>query len=128
MIRRTFDAVEVNEILNIPEVRRNIGGDGALDATALLNDRRNICLMGNGGGAFFAWRGPKVYEGHSFFKVKGRAAIRLGREIMEQMDGNMVWGLTPEHLKHVRWFNRKIGFASHGMMDTPEGRCELFVR
>lgn len=128
MIERTFSPEIINALMNDPTVRPTIGGKGKLDATTLLCDPRNICLIADGGGAMFAWRGPGVYEGHSFFLVRGRDAIALGRAIMDQMVGNMVWGLTPEHLPHVRWFNRQIGFVSHGFMDTPEGRCELFVR
>lgn len=128
MIYRTFDPSEVNRLINLPEVRTDLGGQGQLDAAALVTDRRNICLMSQGGGAIFAWRGPGVYEGHSFFRVRGREAIALGKAILSKMDGVHVWGLTPQRLRHVRWFNRQIGFVSLGMMDTPEGPCELFEK
>ena len=131
MIRRTFDAGEVNEYLNDPAIRPTIGGDGELDATVLLTDRRNICLIGHGGAAMFAWRGPGIYEGHSFLRCRGRAAIMLGvmglATIFETHGARMVWGLTPMALRHVRWFNRKLGMQSHGVMETPDGPCELFV-
>lgn len=127
MIRRTFDIVEVNELINDPEARK--APSGPLDATTLLLDRRNICLMGEGGGAMFAWRGPRIFEGHTFFRARGAEAIELGTQIMGTIraDADVVWGLTPEELRHVRWFNRKLGFVSEGIIETPEGRCELFV-
>ena len=128
MIRRTFDAGEVNELLNDPAVRPTIGGEGELDAATLLADRRNVCLMADGGGALFRWSGPGVYEGHSFFRVRGREAVALGKGLCHAMEGyaDLLWGLTPVHLRHVRWFNRKIGFRSLGVKATPEGDCELF--
>jgi len=130
-MHRTFNAGPVNLLLNHPAIRPTIGGEGALDAATLLADRRNICLITDAGGAMFAWRGPGIYEGHSFFKCRGREAIGLGKALLAKLfndhDARMVWGLTPEALRHVRWFNRKLGFASHGLAETPEGLCELFV-
>lgn len=128
MIRRTFDTAEINELINHPDIRPTVGGEGDLDAAALLADRRNICLVDEGGGAIFAWRGPGVFEGHSFFRVRGREAIRLGKQFLSAVSdaADLVWGLTPESLRHVRWFNRQVGFRSRGMMETPDGRCELF--
>ena len=128
---RTTDAALVNALLNDPLIRPTIGGDGVLDASLLLNDARNVCLMGDGGAAMFAWRGPGIFEGHSFFRVRGREAIMLGKSLLGSMfkdyGARMVWGLTPANLRHVRWFNRRLGFRSHGVMATPEGPCELFV-
>lgn len=129
MIRRCLDAGTVNDLLNDPAIRPTIGGDGPLDAATLLADERNICLLDDGGGALFRWTGPRVFEGHSFFRARGREAISLGRALLAAMrdQADLVWGLTPEELKHVRWFNRKLGFRSLGMMQTPDlGACELF--
>jgi hypothetical protein len=94
----------------------------------LLSDRRNVCLMADGGGALFRWTGPGVFEGHSFFRARGREAISLGRAMLAQMENkaDLIWGLTPWELKHVRWFNRKLGFRPLGEMKTPEGKHELF--
>lgn len=120
------DAPLINELLNDPLIRPTIGGNGELDITTLLSDGRNVCLFDERGGAFFRWSGPGIYEGHSFFRVRGREAIRLGKQILSQLTCEKVWGATPLELKHVRLFNRLIGFASLGEIDTPEGRCELF--
>jgi hypothetical protein len=128
---RTFDAALVNDFLNDPAIRPTVGGEGVLDASVLLADRRNVCLLSEAGGALFAWRGPGVFEGHSFFRCRGREAISLGRALLANVfnehGARMVWGLTPIDLKHVRWFNRKLGFVSHGITETPDGLCELFV-
>ena len=119
MIWRSFDAEEVNQFLNSGE-----------DASILLKDHRNICLLSEQGGAMFAWRGPRIFEGHTFFKARGRDAIFLGNSILNEMAefADLIWGATPIHLKHVRWFNRKIGFLSLGEIETPEGLHELFEK
>ena len=91
-------------------------------------DGRNRIYFDERGGAGFAWRGPGIYEGHSFFLVKGREAILAGWEALHLMDdARMIWGLVPLERKASRWFSRQLGFKSQGMIDTPEGRCELFV-
>lgn len=121
------DINEIAELLNDPLIRPTIGGEGKLDPTPLLIDPRNICLFDERGGAMFAWRGPGIYEGHSFFKVRGRDALKLGREIISMVPFKLIWGLTPLDNKPARWFNRQLGFSSLGEMETPEGRRELFV-
>jgi hypothetical protein len=123
------DATQINAILNDPLVRPTIGVEGQPDATNLLKDARNRLYFDGRGGAIFAWRGPGIYEGHSFFRARGRDAIRAGRECLDLMaDARMIWGNTPESNRAARWFNRQLGFRSLGMIDVPElGRCELFV-
>jgi hypothetical protein len=117
----------IADIAEITQLLKDVHG-GDLDPTALLSDERNRLYFDERGGAIFAWRGPGIYEGHSFFRVRGREALRTGREVMTHInDARMIWGLTPESNKAARWFNRQVGFQSHGMIDTPEGRCELFV-
>ncbi len=127
MIERTFCAETVNAILNAPTVRPTIGGAGDLDISDLLADQRNICLINEHGGMMFAWRGPGVFEVHCFFLARGKQAIASAKDMLELMAGALLWAPAPEARKDVRWFARKVGFLSHGLMDTPEGRCELFV-
>jgi hypothetical protein len=123
------DTDAINSILNHPTVRPTIGGEGVLDSTTLLGDDRNRLYFDERGGAVFAWRGPGIYEGHSFFLVRGSEAMEAGRECLSLMaDARMIWGNTPEDNRAARWFNRRLGFKSLGMIDTPDlGRCELFV-
>jgi hypothetical protein len=121
------DTVEIKELLNDPLIRPTIGGEGELDPTALLSDERNIWLFDERGGAVFAWRGPGIYEGHSFFRVRGREALKAGRECLGMIEARMIWGATPLENNAARWFNRQLGFTSLGMIDTPDGRCELFT-
>lgn len=98
------------------------------DLTALVTDKRNVCLTNGKDIAIFAFRGPGIFEGHLHFVSRGREAIKVGKAMLSEMSGcRMIWGPTPVCLKNVRWFQRQLGFVSHGIMDTPEGECELFV-
>lgn len=120
------DAPLINTILNCEAVRPTVGGEGILDATAEIADRRNIWLFDERGGAAFFWRGPRMYEVHLFFIARGREALSAFQECLDQVDGT-VWGLPPMEARRVRWFGRQSGFVSHGPMMTPEGVCELMV-
>lgn len=116
MIYRVTDPSEANSIY----------GEG--DLTALIEDRRNVCLTNGKDLAIFAFRGPGIFEGHLHFVSRGREALRVGKAMLDAMpEYRMIWGPTPVHLKNVRWFQRQLGFVSHGVMATPEGDCELFV-
>ena len=131
MIRRVYDASEIDCLLNDPAIRPTIGGEGFLSAFELIADERNVFLVDGDSGAAFLWRGPGVFEAHSFFKARGREAITLGTRMLESMAGQacLVWATTPVQLKAARWFNRQIGLRSLGMIDTPElGQCELFEK
>jgi hypothetical protein len=130
MIRRLFadEADKVNELLNDQAIRPTLLGEGYLDATGLLKDENNRCYMDERGGSMFRWAGPGIYEGHSFFRVRGREALEAGRECLFQMsDARIIWGATPLQNRAARWFNRQLGFKSQGEISIPlQGRCELF--
>jgi hypothetical protein len=131
LIERVFEPGTINDLINDPAIRPTIGGEGELDATALVEDRRNVFLSAPGGGMAFIWRGPGIYEGHTHFLCRGGEALHLAKcmigRLWTDFPVRMVWGLTPVHLRNARWFTRKLGFQSHGVMETPEGPCELFV-
>lgn len=80
MIRRSFDAAEINPIVNHPEVFPLISVPGIekLDLTDLLADPRNVLLMAEGGGILFCQQEPGIYEVHTNFlpEHRGRNAIR----------------------------------------------------
>lgn len=75
-IRRIFDAAIVNRIMNHPEVRPLLGGDGAseIDIQNLLNDPSNIALHRDGFAAVFLSVLPGVYEVHTQALPEARAA------------------------------------------------------
>lgn len=75
-IRRIFDASIVNRIMNHPEVRPLLGGDGAseIDVQELLNNPANIALHREGFAAVFLNILPGVYEVHTQALPEARAA------------------------------------------------------
>lgn len=130
MIERTFCADRVNAIVNSPSVRPTVGGEGFVDCSQLIADRRNVFLISGDDGACFIWKGPRVFEAHSFFVSRGRAAIDMGKAMLEWIGdcSDLVWAATPLELRAARWFNRQIGLKSLGEIETPDGPCELFEK
>jgi hypothetical protein len=127
MMRATVgEAAMVSFILNHPTVRPMVGpGEEEIDPRDLLQDPKNILLFDEGGGQLFQWRGPGVYEAHSFYIVRGKDALVLGREAIRRMfkeyGAEKIWRATPVENKPARWFNRQLGFRSLG---TTEMRSE----
>lgn len=125
------DAPEIASIINSPTIRPYIGGgDQFLDPTDVLADEKNITLFDEGGGQFFHWKGPGIYEAHSFYLVRGADALSRGREAVRRMfedyGAEKIWRAPASWNRRARWFNRQLGFKSLGEIDTAEGRCELF--
>lgn len=73
-VERTFDAARVNAIINAPEVRPFVGGEGVLDVSPLIARAENIALMGDHGGFLLTWSAPGSYEVHTFVTNGGRGA------------------------------------------------------
>lgn len=120
---RTFDAQLVNGW-----VARD-GGEG--DFTEFLSNRMNVCLIEGEGGAFFAWRGPGIYEVHVFFEQRGREVLNISRSMLNLMrdayGAALFWAAIPVESRRVIMFTRLMGWKSHGCADFPHGTCELFV-
>ena len=76
ILRRTFDAAEVNAILNHPTVFPSLAIPGveSFDMAPILADQRNVALMADGGAILFCWCEPGVYEVHTNFIKPERGA------------------------------------------------------
>lgn len=90
MIRRSFDAAEINPILNDPSVFELIklpGMNADLDVSAVIRNPANVLLMAEGGGIIFAQAEPGIYEVHTNFlsSHRGRHAIRASLEAYRWM-------------------------------------------
>lgn len=74
MIIRELDANHINQVLNHPEVREWVANDtdGVIDLTPAVSDQRNVLLMGEHGGCFFAQIQAGVYEVHTQVLPSGR--------------------------------------------------------
>jgi hypothetical protein len=138
MKRATVDDTDaVAWIINHPSVRPHLGDEGNvwIDPSRLLEDEKNVLLFDDGGGQLFHWRGPGIFEAHSFYLVRGREALERGREAVRRMfaeyEAEKIWRATPVENRRARWFNRQLGFRSLGENRFPDpgygsGQCELF--
>lgn len=137
MIQRETDADLLNRIANDPAIlpHFDLGRTGALDFTPCVLTPDDYIILSNGSDAcaLFEWSAPNVWEGHTMFlpSCRGKRAVETGKAMMAWMfdhGADMIFGQTPLHLRHVRWFNRAIGFEHHRMADHPViGHVETVV-
>ncbi len=73
-IRRDFDAVAINRVLNDPEVRPWVAdlGEGVLDLSKAVANQQNVLLMGEHGGCMFYRMMDGMYEVHTQVLPSGR--------------------------------------------------------
>lgn len=88
-LHRSFDAADINPILNHPSVFPfiSIPGLEKIDATDLLANPSNVLLMANGGGIMFCQSEPGIYEVHTNFlpEYRGRNAIKVSQDAYKWM-------------------------------------------
>lgn len=135
MIALATDAVLANRIANHPAVRPYLAlHGGALDFSPCIGspDHR-VLTNGRDAAAVFEWSAPGVWEGHTLFlpTCRGRRAVETGKAFCAWMfaDGaDILWGNTTSILRHVRWFNRRLGFEPAGIgLHHTLGEVERFV-
>src|SRR6201996_6180162 len=137
MIRRTFDPAEVNAVLNDPEVFRwiKLPGIENVDATELVFELRNYCLIANGGVLIFVCQEPGVYEVHNNFleahrglnAVKGTLAAL--RWVFTHTDAMIIQTRVPEFNKGAENMARHVGgvkdFERPAAWPTDNGSCAV---
>jgi hypothetical protein len=118
MIRRSFDAADINPILNHPDVFRWVAPTGSepLDASIFLSHGANILLMADDHGGFlFMPIGGGVYEVHTQFlpTAGGRAVIAGTRGaiawMFENTDCVEIRTMVPVNNKAADWLTRSMG-------------------
>lgn len=71
IIRRSFDAADINPILNDPHVFESIKLPGiepaGIDVREIVENPRNVLLVAEGGGIIFAQSEPGIYDVHTAF-------------------------------------------------------------
>lgn len=98
-----------------------------------LANKDNVCLTdGNGNFTLFQRFSPEVVMGHYFLKVRGREAINLCYEFLEEIftgpyNVSIIQGITPHNKLGALWMNSKLGFVSSGTVETELGPHELVV-
>ena len=100
------------------------------DAEDWLSDTRNIALVIDQDIALFAEDFPGCYEGHYFFKSRGRQAVKNALSFLNSafMDygAEVIKGLTPHMNRPAMWMSYRLGFKSYGTVDHHRGECEIF--
>lgn len=140
IVERCFDAEAANAVANHPSVLPGLSlGFDSVDLTGLVENQRNLCFMGEHGGAILVWSGPGIYDAHDFILPEGRGAwakqacIAILREAFTAHKARMVWAQTPFENRACRMFNRILGFKSEGLDSAvlvpgqDERMVELFV-
>lgn len=86
-----------------------------IDISPLLLDARNVLLMTEGGGLFFNWLAPGMYELHNSFlpKYRGRwsfeAALEAARWMFTRSDCLAIVQRVPAISRVMRWSARALG-------------------
>lgn len=109
--------------------------EGTVSPTEWLADPANIALENDSGDiALFEYGlpGREIYSGHYFFKSRGRKAIQVAREFLDELFNscyniNVLMGLVPLKHKAARWITRQVGFTSHGIEEIHGKEYELFI-
>jgi anthranilate/para-aminobenzoate synthase component I len=121
-LTRTFDATFLNRVVNHPEVRPWLGGDGAIDLTAIIENPENVVLVNEHGGWIITKIDVGLYEAHSQFLPEGRNAaliddMREGlRYLFTATDCVELLTKVPDNNKAADGLAQRAGF------------CELFRR
>lgn len=106
--------------LNIPEWVANPAN------VALTNNEGDVSLFER------QWRKPNTVCGHYFFKSRGKEALEVAQAMLKQIftgsyDIDVIIGLTPVEHKGALGMNKRLGFTSHGQIDTASGPCEFVL-
>lgn len=136
-IRRSFDAGDINPILNDPEVFASVTVPGVdkIDVTEIVNDPRNVLIMSDGGGVLFIQQEPGIYEVHTNFlkAYRGRHAIAVSRDAYRWMfthtDCVALLTKVPAFNKAAKWFCAFVGatreFDRKAVWPTKNGFVDL---
>lgn len=96
LVRRSFDAEEINGILNDPSVFKYAAHEGiqSFDVAPLLADTRNVLLMADHGGMIFHWQALGVYHVHTNFLKVPRGYSGPGTYVLNACRAAYRWMFT----------------------------------
>lgn len=125
---RTYDVQQVRETIE------GLHEDGVnMSAEDWVNNPANIALVNDSGDvALFEIGFKNVYTGHYYFTSKGRKAIQVARQFIDELFNTcynieVILGLTPLTNLPARWLSRQVGFKSHGVVEGPKRHYEMFI-
>lgn len=136
LLKRTMDAAFLNRVVNDPEVRSWLGGEGALDLTRSLANPQNIALVGQHGGFVVERLGPDLGDAHTQILPEGRGlwavdAIREAlRYVFIRTEITTLTTKVPLAHRGALLLVKQMGFQELFRRDdaftTPDGeRCPL---
>lgn len=114
---RTLDATHLNAVANDPDVRPDLGGEGALDLTPAVSDPANVTVVTAHGGFIAVAAGAGRYEIHSLFRPDGRGresirAMRAGLDyLFAATDATELVTKVPQVNLAARGLARLAGFS-----------------
>lgn len=126
----------IKRVFNLPLLLQSIEGSSFEGQTELFtnwfNLPNNIMLAEGDNVGLATFELPGIYGVHWFFKVRGRNALNLGRDMLEHLftnyDARIVRGVILEDNRASRWAARQVGYTSHGIMEFADGtRNEVFT-
>jgi len=125
---RLRDVRLLNDLLRRPEIASL---DHGFDAASWFANQSNIPLTDGSSVGLFGSCGPHVFEAHWLFVARGREALDLGADMLAAMfdlyGARVIKGMIPTERKASRWFTRKLGCRSLGIIETIRGPHELFM-
>ena len=106
--------------------------DGNFSATRWLLDERNVALRIGPDLAMFEHMGPGTYQGHIWFRSKGREALERAEAMLDQMASDhgakTIVGEIPARNRKTALFMRWLGFSFDGEIERPWGRVLICFR
>jgi hypothetical protein len=104
-----------------------------IDSSSWIADADNNILLVDSRGnlAAFEKKANKTFEGHYFFKDRGKQAVDAALSFLDEMrsmpEVSVIIGIVPLINLGARWLTRKIGFSSQGIVETQAATSELFL-
>lgn len=133
---RTLDAAFLNHVVNDPDVRPWIGGEGVLDLGPTIANPENIVLVTEHGGWILIRHETGIYELHTAFLKEGRGAFYVAatrealRYVFSTTDAVELVTRVPEVNRGAALAARCAGFRERFMRSDawflPEGKvCDI---
>ena len=105
--------------------------DYGFDASGWIAIQSNIALTDGSSIGLFGACSSHAFEAHWLFIARGREALDLGADMLAAMfdlyGAHVIKGMIPTERKASRWFTRKLGCRSLGIIETIRGPHELFM-
>jgi len=127
-LHRLHTSVPIETLLKRPEIASL---DHGFDAPGWIANPSNIALTDGASVGLFGDSGAKVFDAHWLFIAQGREALDLAADMLAAMfdlyGARVIKGMIPTERKASRWFTRKLGCRSLGIIETIRGPHELFM-